>query len=180
MEPGMQLPSSVLSHCNESFVSADEKHQKASTQLYVDTTTMGLLCRHDCVLWVVNMSSAVEKQHYVIMLIQRFLDHLPSDATIGILYDIGCQLHCSCVKWGLLKHQLSHVSFGILVFHAFGHQWPCQVIYHPHKWQGFGLTDGEGCERFWSALKVLIPGLQVSGVSFSSISITPTKHKCSL
>ena len=180
MEPSMQLPSSVLNHCNKSFVSTDEKHQKASTQLYADTATMGLFCHHDHVLWVVNMSSAGEKQHYVIVLIQQFLDHLPSDTTIGILYDIGCQLHCSCVKWGLLKHQLSHVLFGILVFHTFGHQWPCQVIYHPCKQQGFGLTDGEGCEMFWSTLKVLILGLQVSGVSFSSISLSPTKHKCSL
>ena len=67
MEPSMQLPSSVLNHCNKSFVSADEKHQKASTQLYADTATMGLLCHHDHVLWVVNMSSAGEKQHYVIV-----------------------------------------------------------------------------------------------------------------
>jgi hypothetical protein len=29
---------------------------------------------------------------------------------------------------------------------------------------GFGLSDGEGCERFWSAIKPLIPSLRVSGV----------------
>ncbi|KZV80991.1 hypothetical protein EXIGLDRAFT_629247, partial [Exidia glandulosa HHB12029] len=49
------------------------------------------------------------------------------------------------------------------VFHAYGHQWACQVVFHPRKRDGFGLTDGEGCERFWSAIRHLIAGLRVSG-----------------
>lgn len=52
--------------------------------------------------------------------------------------------------------------FGILVFHAFGHQWACQIICHPIKCKGFGLTDDEGCENLWSSLKPLIPSLRVS------------------
>jgi hypothetical protein len=43
-----------------------------------------------------------------------------------------------------------------------GHQWPCQIIYHPRKCEGFGLTDGEGCERFWSSIQSLIPSCHVS------------------
>ncbi|KAG1841751.1 hypothetical protein F4604DRAFT_1884868 [Suillus subluteus] len=70
--------------------------------------------------------------------------------TVGLLYDIGCQLEWSCCKW-------------IAIFHAYGHQWPCQIIYHPRKCEGFGLSDGEGCERLWSSLKQLIPPLRVSG-----------------
>jgi hypothetical protein len=50
------------------------------------------------------------------------------------------------------------------VLHAFAHQWPCQCVYHPRKREGFGFTDGEGCERCWSSLKKLIPVLRVSGV----------------
>ena len=126
---------------------------------------MSLLCRHDRVLWVVNMTSAGEKQHYALALIQRLFDHLPPNMTVGILYDIGCQLHRSCEKWGFLKDHLHCITFGISVFHAYGHQWPCQIVYHPHKCSGFGLSDGEGCERFWSSLKKLIPSLRVSGVS---------------
>ncbi|OAX33761.1 hypothetical protein K503DRAFT_699914, partial [Rhizopogon vinicolor AM-OR11-026] len=49
------------------------------------------------------------------------------------------------------------------IFHAFGHQWPCQIVYHPRKCVGFGLSDGEGCEHFCSAIKPLIPSLRVSG-----------------
>ncbi|OAX35806.1 hypothetical protein K503DRAFT_696327, partial [Rhizopogon vinicolor AM-OR11-026] len=55
------------------------------------------------------------------------------------------------------------IIFGISIFHAFGHQWPCQIVYHPRKCVGFGLSDGEGCEHFWSAIKPLIPSLRVSG-----------------
>ncbi|KAG1781441.1 hypothetical protein EV702DRAFT_1177262 [Suillus placidus] len=124
----MSVPVSVLDGCGESFTAADEKWEKASTCL------MGLLCRHDCVLWIMNLTSAGEKQHYSLTLLDRLFKHLPPQMTIRLLYDIGCQLERSCRKW-------------IAVFHAYGHQWPCQIIYHPRKCEGFGLSDGEGCER---------------------------------
>ncbi|OAX31616.1 hypothetical protein K503DRAFT_794925 [Rhizopogon vinicolor AM-OR11-026] len=142
---GMCVPVSVLDGCGESFVAADEKQEKASL--------MALLCRHDRVLWIMNLTSAGEKQHYALALLDRLL-----------LYDIGCQLEQSCRKWNLLDNSvLSCISFAVAVFHAYGHQWPCQIIYHPRKCEGFRLSDGEGCERLWSSLKQLIPPLRVSG-----------------
>jgi hypothetical protein len=164
-EDGMKVPISVLNDCGDSFKAADEKREKASTQFFADTGLMALLCRHDRVLWLVNMTHAGERQHYALALIRRLFQHIPSHMTVGLLYDIGCQLHRSCLKWGFLSEYLSRIIFAISVFHAFGHQWPCQIIYHPRKCRGFGLTDGEGCERFWSAIRKLIPSLRVSGVS---------------
>ena len=164
-EDGMKVPTSVLDDCGESFKAANEKREKASTQLFADTGLMALLCRHDRVLWLVNMTHAGERQHYALALVQRLFEHIPSNMTVGLLYDIGCQLHRSCLKWGFLADYLHRIIFGISVFHAFGHQWPCQIVYHPRKCRGFGLTDGEGCERFWSAIRKLIPSLRVSGVS---------------
>ncbi|KAJ7580921.1 hypothetical protein C8J56DRAFT_1057894 [Mycena floridula] len=55
------------------------------------------------------------------------------------------------------------IIFAIAVFHAYGHQWPCQIVYHPRKCLGFGLSDGEACERLWKLLKLLIPILRVCG-----------------
>lgn len=164
-ENGMKVPTSILDGCGESFIAADEKREKASTQFFSDTGLMAMLCRHDRVLFVANMTSAGEKQHYALALIEALFKQLPRSTTIGLLYDIGCQLHRSCLKWGFLDEFIDRIIFGISVFHAYGHQWPCQIVYHPRKCVGFGLTDGEGCERFWSALKKLIPGLRVSGVS---------------
>ncbi|KIK74890.1 hypothetical protein PAXRUDRAFT_174387 [Paxillus rubicundulus Ve08.2h10] len=126
---------------------------------------MGLLCCHDQVLWLVNMTSPGETQHYALVLIQCLFNHLPPEMTVGLLYDIGCQLECSSHKWGLLNNGvLSRIKFAISVFHAYGHQWPCQLVYHPRKCTGFGLSNGEGCECLWSLLKFLILILQVSGV----------------
>ena len=133
---------------------------------------MALLCRHDRVIHLVNMTSAGEKQHYALALIRALFSHLPHKFRVGILYDIGCQLEQSCRKWGFLESLLPRISFGISVFHAFGHQWPCQLIYHPRKRQGFGLSDGEGCERFWSAIKGLIPSLRISGVCLHHLKIS--------
>ena len=174
-ESGMRVPTSVLNNCNKSFTSADEKRLKTTLQFFIDTGLMALLCRHDCPLWIVNMTSAGERQHYALALIQLLFKHLPCTWRVGILYDIGCQLHRSVEKWGFLAEYKDRITFGISVFHAYGHQWPCQIIYHPRKCEGFGLTDGEGCERFWSSLKKLIPGLRVSGVCVSY-----TLHLCSV
>jgi hypothetical protein len=170
-EGSMKVPISALNECRESFLAADEKRQKASTQFFSDTGVIALLCRHDHVLWLANMTSAGEKQHYALVLIQRLFESLPPNIEVGVLYDIACQLHRSCVKWGFLDQFLDRITFAVSVFHAYGHQWPCQLIYHPRKCVGFGLTDGEGCERFWSAILQLIPSMRVSGVSTHIIYI---------
>ena len=164
-EESLKVPKSVLDECNNSFTAADEKRQKASTQFFSDTGIMALLCRHDRVLWLANMTSAGEKQYYAIALLKRLFSHLPTSWRVGLLYDIGCQLHRSCVKWGFLEGFLDRITFAISIFHAYGHQWPCQVIYHPRKCAGFGLTDGEGCERFWSLIRKLVPLLRITAVS---------------
>lgn len=68
------------------------------------------------------------------------------------------------LKWGLLEELANRLVFAVSVFHAYGHQWACQLVFHPRKREGFGLTDGEGCERFWSAIRHLIAAMRVSGV----------------
>ncbi|KAL0568523.1 hypothetical protein V5O48_013464 [Marasmius crinis-equi] len=159
----MKVPRSALDGCHESFTAADERRQKSSTQSFDSTALMALLCRHDRVLWIANMTSAGEKQHYVIALLNKLFQHLPEEYKVGLLYDIGCQLHRSCIKWDFLEEYLDRLGFAISVFHAFGHHWPCQLIYHPRKREGFGLSDGEGCERFWHSISRLILYLRVCG-----------------
>ncbi|KAE9387085.1 hypothetical protein BT96DRAFT_1005472 [Gymnopus androsaceus JB14] len=163
-EGSLRVPNSVLDACGESFTAANGDRQKASTQFFDSTALMGLLCRHDRVLWLVNMTTPGERQHYALTLVDTLFDHLPDDWSVGLLYDIACQLERSCVKWGFLEQErLRRLSFAISVFHAFGHGWPCQCIYHPRKCKGFGLCDGEGCERFWHSISKLIAYLRVCG-----------------
>lgn len=160
----MKVPKSALDGCLESFTAADEKRTKASTKFFADTGLMALLCRHDQVLWVVNMTTAGERQYFAIALLLKLFKTLPNNMTVGLMYDIACQLERSCLKWGFLADFMPRISWAVSVFHAYGHQWPCQLVYHPRKRKGFGLSDGEGCERFWSAIEFLIATLRISGV----------------
>ncbi|KAJ3816805.1 hypothetical protein F5880DRAFT_1512329, partial [Lentinula raphanica] len=132
-EGPLKVPNSVLDECEQSFTAADETREKASAQFFDSTALMGLLCRHDRVLWLVNMTSPGEWQHYALSLIDLLFRHLPQDWTVGVLYDIGCQIHRSCVRWGFLDQYLHRITFAISVFHAYGHGWACQCVYHPRK-----------------------------------------------
>lgn len=164
IEGNMKLPTSILNGCEGTFIAADENRDKASTKFHIDTGLMALLCRHDKAIYTVNMKTAGEKQFYFLTLLDRLFQEIPTWTTIGVLYDIGCQSHRTVEKWDFLSQYRDRITWALSVFHAYGHQWACQLLYHPRKRTGFGLTDGEGCERFWSSLKKLIPNLRVSGV----------------
>ncbi|KAL1740633.1 hypothetical protein HDZ31DRAFT_47104 [Schizophyllum fasciatum] len=109
------------------------------------------------------MTTAGEKQYYAVALVDALMENLPDGWRVGLLYDIACQLHSSAVKHSFFGRYLDRLHFAVSVFHAFGHDWPCQLIYHPRKCIGFGLSDGEGCERFWYSISKLIPYLRVAG-----------------
>ncbi|POV97835.1 hypothetical protein PSTT_14818 [Puccinia striiformis] len=61
---------------------------------------------------------------------------------------------------GLLQEHRHRLSFGTSVFHAYVHNWICQLDYHPRLNEGWGLSDGEGLERLWSYLSPLISPLR--------------------
>ena len=102
-----------------------------------------MLCRHDHVLWLVNMTTAGGREYYALVLIKMLFMNLPLSMTVRILYDIGCQLERSCQIWGFLEEFMARILFALAVSHAYGHQWPCQLVYHPRKCELFGLSDCE-------------------------------------
>ena len=99
----LKVPRSMLNGCNDSFVAADEAHEKASTKFFDVTGLMALICRHNHVLWMVNMTSAGEKQAYALVLVELFFQHVLHWWKLGLLYNIMCVLHRSCLKWGFLS-----------------------------------------------------------------------------
>ena len=163
VEAGLDVPNSVLDGCEKSFIAADGDRIKASMQYFDDTGVMACLCCHDLPLLLANMHTAGEKQFYAFVLLDALLSELLSCWHVGLLYDITCQIHCSLLKWDFILEWEGCIEFGVSVFHAYSHQWTCQLWYHPQKSEKWGLSDGEGCERFWSQLKRLIPDLQVTG-----------------
>ncbi|KAJ7703980.1 hypothetical protein B0H17DRAFT_921712 [Mycena rosella] len=128
---------------------------------------MALLCRHDCVLWLVNMHFTGEKQFYVYLLIETLFQHLLPNIMVGLLYGVACQLEKSARKW----------VFAVAIFYVFSHEWACQVIYHPREQEGFGFTNSEGCERFWNSISHLIAHLHISNVSCHCAGDTPYINK---
>ncbi|KAJ7187566.1 hypothetical protein GGX14DRAFT_580987 [Mycena pura] len=150
-DEGLQVPRSVLNDCESSFKAADETRQKASTKFFDDTGLIGSPLSPRPGPFPCQYDDAWREAH------------LPANIRVGVLYDIACLLHRSCVKYGFLSRYLDRILFGVSVFHAFGHRWPCQLIYHPLKCCGFGFTNGEGCERFWHSISKLISYLRVSG-----------------
>ena len=102
-------------------------------------------------------------------MLQTLFGHIPASWTVGFLYDIACQVERSCWKWGFLAEVMDRIVWGVSVFHAYGHEWACQLIYHPRKCIGYGLSDGEGAEHLWFEIRRLIACGQVAGVSFQSL-----------
>lgn len=47
------------------------------------------------------------------------------------------------------ERALGRLKFGTSVFHAYVHEWICQLEYNPRLNEGWGLLDGEGSERVW-------------------------------
>ena len=112
-----------------------------------------------------------------------------SNKKVGILYDIGCNIEkgiirvcfdcktwmftiwpCSwaltfplfAIKRNLFPEQMegNQLKFGTSVFHAYVHQWSCQLQYNPRLNPGWGMSDGEGMERIWAFLSPLVRQLR--------------------
>lgn len=97
-EPGVLVVNEILDLCGESYQAADEKRSKSSKKLFDDTGIIALVCWHDCVLYWLNMKEAGKKQYYMLTLIDKLFKELPNNLTVGLLYDIVCQLHRSVAK----------------------------------------------------------------------------------
>lgn len=131
VEEGLSIPISVLEGCEKSFLAANENKEKASTAEFSDTGLVACVCRHDRVLWLVNMTTAGEKQYYAISLLEALFQELPTWWSMGVLYDIGCQLHRSVMK---VSHQRSWS-----LWHVNGRRCPLSgASYHPTPLESSG------------------------------------------
>lgn len=98
-----RLDEEILNECEESFTAAQERVSKASKAYYSDTGLMALLCRHDRVLYLVNVTTPGERQFCVLTLLRKVMLELPDDWTVGLLYDISCQLSRSIDKVRIIR-----------------------------------------------------------------------------
>ncbi|KZO98553.1 hypothetical protein CALVIDRAFT_562008 [Calocera viscosa TUFC12733] len=173
-----RITSDVFERCRKAFKVADEDANIVSDQLFDITGVVIMVCRHDVPLFVCDITTPGERQEYGLALIWALLNELPKTATVGVLYDIGCQLDHSCDLFNYLGDDRGRVTFACSVLHAYGHEWACQVVYHPRRRTGFGLTDGEGSERVWSRTRRLIPILRRANDGRRSFALERKFQNC--
>src|SRR5258705_8491234 len=90
--PGLKVTEETYDGCKQSFIAADEHHEKASKKYFDDTGIMAAVCCHGIPLLYVNVWTPGEQQFYVLSLLVKLFEHLPDMWMIGCLYDIGCQI----------------------------------------------------------------------------------------
>ncbi|KAF8290390.1 hypothetical protein DL93DRAFT_2127627 [Clavulina sp. PMI_390] len=122
------MPPLVFGACRDRFLAANESNQKAEASIYADTGLMALTCRHDCVIAMVNLTDGGERQYNALALLKYLFSQLPTHWQVGMLYDIGCQLDISIKKFNFLPNVASRITWGVSVFHAFGHEFSCQCV----------------------------------------------------
>ncbi|KAH9809146.1 hypothetical protein DFH28DRAFT_1067209 [Melampsora americana] len=147
--------------CSDSHTAANDVRNSTSWDRCDDTGLFGSACRHDVPLKLINIYKSGEKLHYPVTILDHILHDLP-EKKVGVLYDIGCHLKAHIEKRQLLAQHDGRLLFGTSVFHAYAHQWRCQIFFNPRFIRLFGLSDGEGLERVWSDLSPLVSGLRIS------------------
>ncbi|KAL0575864.1 hypothetical protein V5O48_006114 [Marasmius crinis-equi] len=147
----------VVNADREAFHAAQGDNNVTGSKRFDENGLMALVCRHDIPLLAASIDTPGEQQKYPIALLEEFFKLLPPQATVAVLYDIACVVDRSVHIYDILDSDVvSRIIFATAVMHAYGHQWACQLYYNPRLRPGLGLTDGEGTERLWSALRKLI------------------------
>ncbi|KAI0259143.1 hypothetical protein BC834DRAFT_926329 [Gloeopeniophorella convolvens] len=161
-----KAPKEAVDECAQAFDAADGNKVKTNSQAFDDTGLCALVCRHDIPIFLANVDTPGEQQKYALALIEHLFQLLPQQATVVVLYDIGCVVdrslnNVACgrpIQYDIFPESLNNrLAFATSAMHAYGHQWSCQLAYNPRFQSGMALTDGEGVERLWSRLRKLIP-----------------------
>lgn len=85
------VPSGALDELRDSHHAAQERADDEDSGKYASKGFMAMVCRHDVPLFLCDTKTPGERQFFAIALIRKVASLLPILATIGILYDIGCQ-----------------------------------------------------------------------------------------
>ncbi|KAI7938710.1 hypothetical protein MJO28_014289 [Puccinia striiformis f. sp. tritici] len=146
--------------CAASHKAGNDNRNETTWKACDDTGLMGACCRHDSVIYLTNIEGTGENRALPLVILERIINTIEAGRPIGVLYDLGCSLDKFIKLRDIWPESRSRLSFGTSVFHAYVHEWPCQVKYNPRYQQGWGLSDGESLERLWSALSPLVSPLR--------------------
>ncbi|KAJ7572862.1 hypothetical protein C8J56DRAFT_986976 [Mycena floridula] len=152
-----KLPDEAINACEDAHQAA-KGERKRPCDKFDDTGIMSLICRHDIPILMANIDTPGEQQKYMVAMVIKLCEMLPPQATLGVLYDLGCIVDRSSEIYDIFPDWIaSRLVFATTAMHAYAHQWACQLVFNPRLKVGFCMTDGEGVERIWSASRGLIP-----------------------
>jgi hypothetical protein len=92
------VPNGALDECRDSHTAAQEQDDDGGGNKFASKGLMAMVCRHDIPLFLCDIKTPGERQFFAIALIQKLDSLLPAQASIGLLYDIACQLDRSIAK----------------------------------------------------------------------------------
>ena len=93
------IPDGAITECQESHHAANtQQGDSPDNHKYQSKGLMGAICQHDTPLFMCDIQTPGEQQHYPIALIIVLFKELPPNATISLLYDIRCMLNLSISK----------------------------------------------------------------------------------
>lgn len=67
--------------------------------------------------------------------------------------------------------QAAQVKMGTALFHAYAHNWGCQLEFNPRLNEGWGKSNGEGLERVWMKLAPLVSLLRYATKQHRLVSL---------
>lgn len=86
------VPDAAVDECESSHTAGSGSKSKTNMDRFDDSGMMALVCRHDIPLFFANIDTPGEQQKYAVTLIEHIFSLLPPNATVALLYDVGCVL----------------------------------------------------------------------------------------
>ncbi|EFP93136.2 uncharacterized protein PGTG_19152 [Puccinia graminis f. sp. tritici CRL 75-36-700-3] len=166
-----QQPRQKMEHidrCTEQHTAANDTRNGTTWKHCDDTGLFGMACRHDQMIRMINIVKSGEKSYFPLTMINHMVqitqENFGERKKLAFLYDIGCNIEKGIIRRNQFPFEMAHnlLKFGTSVFHAYVHEWTCQLRYNPRLNHGWGMSDGEGMERLWSHLSPLISQLRYS------------------
>ncbi|OAV92783.1 hypothetical protein PTTG_04955 [Puccinia triticina 1-1 BBBD Race 1] len=149
--------------CTKQHTAADDVRTGKTWKECDETGLFGMACRHDQIINLINIVQS-EGEEYT--------------KKLSFLYDIGCNIEKGVIRRNQFPEcrERNLLSFGTSVFHAYVHEWKCQLRYNPRLNDGWGMSDGEGMEQIWAFFLPLIRQLRYCTKNHRLVAVDIRSH----
>ncbi|OAV96048.1 hypothetical protein PTTG_26450 [Puccinia triticina 1-1 BBBD Race 1] len=172
----------VPDRCTQQHTAADDVRTGKTWKECDETGLFGMACRHDQIVNLINIVQSGERYYFPLTMINKIIENTKDGEEytkkLSFLYDIGCNIEKGVIWRKQFPEHLERnlLSFGTSVFHAYVHEWKCQLQYNPRLNDGWGMSDGEGMERIWAFLSPLIRQLRYCTKNHRLVAVDIQSH----